>query len=129
MSRGYHEDDFDETTVGPWEWDLRRLTASVNVLGRENLTKKRPAIFIFNHRNNFDGVITASLLKDNWTGVGKKELENDPVVGTLGKQVDTIFIDRDDPKAAVESLHHAEDLIENGLSVMIAPEGVQAGWM
>ena len=28
--------DFDETTVGPWEWDLRRLTASVNVLGREN---------------------------------------------------------------------------------------------
>ena len=59
----------------------------VNVLGRENLTKKRPAIFIFNHRNNFDGVITASLLKDNWTGVGKKELENDPVVGTLGKLV------------------------------------------
>jgi uncharacterized protein (DUF2252 family) len=28
--------DFDETTVGPWEWDLKRLTASVNVLGREN---------------------------------------------------------------------------------------------
>lgn len=28
--------DFDETTIGPWEWDLKRLTASVNVLGREN---------------------------------------------------------------------------------------------
>ncbi len=28
--------DFDEVTVGPWEWDLKRLTASVNVLGREN---------------------------------------------------------------------------------------------
>jgi uncharacterized protein (DUF2252 family) len=28
--------DFDEVAVGPWEWDLKRLTASVNVLGREN---------------------------------------------------------------------------------------------
>jgi uncharacterized protein (DUF2252 family) len=26
--------DFDEVTVGPWEWDLKRLVASVNVGGR-----------------------------------------------------------------------------------------------
>jgi uncharacterized protein (DUF2252 family) len=28
--------DFDEANVGPWEWDLKRLVASVNVAGREN---------------------------------------------------------------------------------------------
>lgn len=28
--------DFDEATVGPWEWDLKRLVASVNVAGRQN---------------------------------------------------------------------------------------------
>lgn len=28
--------DFDEAVIGPWEWDLKRLTASVNVAGREN---------------------------------------------------------------------------------------------
>jgi uncharacterized protein (DUF2252 family) len=28
--------DFDEATVGPWEWDLKRLVASVNVAGRDN---------------------------------------------------------------------------------------------
>src|SRR5215212_3600470 len=28
--------DFDETFAGPWEWDLKRLVASVMVLGREN---------------------------------------------------------------------------------------------
>ncbi len=28
--------DFDEGTVGPWEWDLKRLIASVNVAAREN---------------------------------------------------------------------------------------------
>ena len=28
--------DFDEAVIGPWEWDLKRLVASVNVAGREN---------------------------------------------------------------------------------------------
>jgi uncharacterized protein (DUF2252 family) len=28
--------DFDEATIGPWEWDLKRLAASVNVAGRQN---------------------------------------------------------------------------------------------
>ena len=98
---------------------------NLNVIGEENLTKKRPAVFIFNHRNNFDPIIVASLLKDNWTGVGKKELERDPIVGAMGKLTDTIFIDREDPKKAVESLKEAEELARKGLSVMIAPEGTR----
>jgi uncharacterized protein (DUF2252 family) len=28
--------DFDETTIGPWEYDLKRLCASVNLAGRDN---------------------------------------------------------------------------------------------
>jgi len=97
----------------------------LNVIGQENLKKKRPAVFIFNHRNNFDPVIVGALVKDNWTGVGKKELQNDPVMGALGKLVDTVFIDREDPKAAVESLKQAEELARKGLSVVIAPEGTR----
>jgi uncharacterized protein (DUF2252 family) len=33
--------DFDETVIGPWEWDLKRLTASVNLAGRENGLNRR----------------------------------------------------------------------------------------
>src|SRR5262249_52854830 len=33
--------DFDETTVGTWEWDLKRLVASVSVVARENDFKSR----------------------------------------------------------------------------------------
>ena len=98
---------------------------NLHVLGKENLTRKRPAVFIFNHRYNCDQVIVGALVKDNWTGVGKKELANDPVVGTLGKLVDTVFIDREDPKAAVASLKEAENLAKKGLSVVIAPEGTR----
>lgn len=35
--------DFDETLVGPWEWDLKRLVASVVVLGRVNGVAKAEA--------------------------------------------------------------------------------------
>jgi uncharacterized protein (DUF2252 family) len=28
--------DFDETAPGPWEWDLKRLTASLEIAGRDN---------------------------------------------------------------------------------------------
>ncbi len=27
--------DFDESTVGPWEWDLKRLAASIEIAGRD----------------------------------------------------------------------------------------------
>ena len=33
--------DFDETLPGPWEWDVKRLAASVEVCGRDNGFKKK----------------------------------------------------------------------------------------
>ena len=33
--------DFDEAVIGPWEWDLKRLTASVNLAARENGLNRR----------------------------------------------------------------------------------------
>ncbi|KZS58099.1 HAD-IB family hydrolase/lysophospholipid acyltransferase family protein [Mycobacterium ostraviense] len=97
----------------------------LNVIGKENLTAQRPAVFIFNHRNQVDPVIAGALVRDNWVGVGKKELQNDPIMGTLGKLLDGVFVDRDDPVAAVETLHTVEDRARKGLSIVIAPEGTR----
>jgi putative phosphoserine phosphatase/1-acylglycerol-3-phosphate O-acyltransferase len=97
----------------------------LNVIGEENLTAQRPAVFIFNHRNQVDPVITGALVRDNWVGVGKKELQKDPVMGTLGRLLDGVFIDRDDQAAAVEMLHEVEDRARRGLSIVIAPEGTR----
>jgi putative phosphoserine phosphatase/1-acylglycerol-3-phosphate O-acyltransferase len=104
---------------------LNATGVNINVIGEENLTAQRPAVFIFNHRNNFDPIIAGSLIRDNFTSVGKKELENDPLVGTIGKVMDAAFIDRDDPRAAVEGLRKVEELARKGLSIMIAPEGTR----
>src|SRR3954464_1078370 len=104
---------------------LTATGVTINLLGKENLTKKRPAVFIFNHRNQVDPVIAGRLVDTNFTSVGKKELENDPIVGTIGKVMDAAFIDRDNPKAAVEGLRKVEENAKKGLSILIAPEGTR----
>ena len=104
---------------------LATIGINLQILGKENLTAKRPAVFIFNHRNQADPLIAGSLVNDNFTSVGKKELEGDPIVGTIGKILDAAFIDRDDPQKAVEGLRKVEDLARKGLSILIAPEGTR----
>ena len=93
------------------------------VIGTENLTAQRPAVFLYNHRNGVDPFIAAALLRDDWIKIAKKELASDPIIGTLLKFNDGVFLDRDDPAAAVESLREVEDRAKDGLSILIAPEG------
>ncbi|TPG33219.1 HAD-IB family hydrolase [Mycobacterium hodleri] len=104
---------------------MTSIGIDLNVNGEENLTAKRPAVFLFNHRNQVDPFIAGRLISDNFTSVGKKELEKDPLMGTVGRVLDAAFIDRDDPKAAVESLRKIEELARKGISVLIAPEGTR----
>jgi len=111
-------------------WPQLMLNAggvSINVVGEENLHVCRPAVFIFNHRNSFDVFVAAALVRENWTAVGKKELQNDPIAGTIGRIVDAAFIERDDPRKSVEGLRKVEELARKGLSVIIAPEGTRVG--
>jgi putative phosphoserine phosphatase / 1-acylglycerol-3-phosphate O-acyltransferase len=97
----------------------------LNVIGAEHLTERRPAVFLFNHRNNFDVFMVAALVKDNWTGVAKKELEHNPLIGPLGKLLDAAFIDRTDTQAAIAALHPVEEAARKGLSILVAPEGTR----
>lgn len=98
----------------------------LNVVGEENLWAHRPAVFIFNHRTNFDAFIVGKLLRVNYTGVAKKELEMHPVMGPVGRLMKVAFIDRSDTKKALESMKSVVDLAREGISIVIAPEGTRA---
>jgi putative phosphoserine phosphatase/1-acylglycerol-3-phosphate O-acyltransferase len=104
---------------------LAATGVQLNVIGKENLTAQRPAVFIFNHRNQVDPIISGSLIRDNWVAVAKKELERDPIMGPLGKLLDGVFIDRDDHGAALETMQTVEERAKAGLSILMAPEGTR----
>jgi len=119
----------DKTVVMPMvatRWiDFTFLLNGVklNVTGRENLWAERPAVFIFNHRNNFDAFIVARLVEQKFTGVAKKEMANNPITIALGKLADVAFVDRADSTSAVASLKGVQEAARKGLSILIAPEG------
>lgn len=54
----------------------------ISVIGAENLTAQRPAVFIYNHRNGVDPFVAAALIRDNWIKIAKKELARDLIIGT-----------------------------------------------
>ena len=114
--------------LGPAWADVIHAFAGVklNVVGEENLWAHRPAVFIFNHKNNFDAFIISKLLRVNYTGIAKKELEMHPIMGPVGRLMQVAFIDRGDPKKAIESMKSVTDLTRKGISIAIAPEGTRA---
>ncbi len=97
----------------------------LDVVGRDNLTAQRPALFVFNHRNNVDPFIAASLVERDFGSVADKELQRDPIIGALGKLADVVFIDWSDPESSADALQHVEDMASKGLSILLAPEGTR----
>jgi putative phosphoserine phosphatase/1-acylglycerol-3-phosphate O-acyltransferase len=108
--------------------DLIHSIAGVDIRvdGEENLWSHRPAVFIFNHKTNFDALIIGKLLRTDFTGVAKKELERHPIMGPAGRLMKVAFIDRADGKKAVETMKPIMQLAKEGISIAIAPEGTRA---
>ena len=108
--------------------DLSLLAAGikVEVVGKENLWAKRPAIFIFNHQSKLDLLLMGHLVRRQFTGVAKKELADLPGIGAFMRMADVAFVDRGKHQEASAALLPAMDKLRNGLSLCIAPEGTRS---
>lgn len=108
--------------------DLSTALAGVDlrVEGEQHLWSHRPAVFIFNHTSALDLPLMLKLIRRDVTGIGKKEIESDPIFGPLGKAAGAVFIDRANSAAAIEALKPAVEALKQGRSLMIAPEGTRA---
>ena len=98
----------------------------ISVKGKQNLTDYRPAVFCFNHQSAADFFIVMKLLRNDFTGVAKKELEKSPI-GPIFKALGAIYIDRSNKAKAIEAMKPAVDALKNGISIAIAPEGTRSG--
>jgi putative phosphoserine phosphatase/1-acylglycerol-3-phosphate O-acyltransferase len=108
--------------------DLATSLAGIDlrVEGEENLWARRPAVFIFNHQSALDAVLMIKLLRRDLTGVGKKEIQRNPLFGPLFMAAGVVFVDRADSGKAIEALKPAVDALREGRSLVIAPEGTRS---
>jgi putative phosphoserine phosphatase/1-acylglycerol-3-phosphate O-acyltransferase len=113
------------TSIGP---DLALALAGVElrVVGSEHLWSDRPAVFIFNHQSSIDVAVIGSLVRQDLTGVAKKELARDPRFALIGYVVDIAYVDRANSAQARAALEPAVDKLRSGVSIAIAPEGTRS---
>jgi putative phosphoserine phosphatase/1-acylglycerol-3-phosphate O-acyltransferase len=97
----------------------------LNVTGEEHLWSARPAVFIWNHRNIFDAQIVGLLVRRDFGAVAKKELERVPLFAVASRFMHIAFVDRSDSRAAVATLQPATQLLKEGISMLVAPEGTR----
>ena len=102
------------------------LGVKLDVIGRENLDKARPAVILLNHQSKFDMFVMMNLVRKNFTGVAKAEARKVPGFGKYMEMAEVAFINRSNSKQAVEALKPAVDRLKKGLSVCIAPEGTRS---
>ncbi len=106
---------------------LLASNVKLNVVGKKNLWAQRPAVFLFNHRNNFDAFFVGALVRTDLAAVGKAELKTNPITRMMAQFMPVAFVERTGGSAAeaAKALQPVNELIEQGYSIMIAPEGTR----
>jgi 1-acyl-sn-glycerol-3-phosphate acyltransferase len=101
----------------------RMLLLPLKVEGRGKLDKKASYVFVANHQGAMDIFLVYALLGHNFKWMMKKSLRKVPLVGEACYKADFIFVDRSSPKGVKDTITNARDILKDGTSLMIFPEG------
>lgn len=95
------------------------------VIGRENIPEGKPVLYVSNHRSYFDILIGYTSVPDLTGFVAKKEMEKIPFLNVWMKYLNCLFLDREDVKEGLKTILKGIELIKQGYSVFISPEGTR----
>ncbi|WP_028544447.1 lysophospholipid acyltransferase family protein [Paenibacillus taiwanensis] len=119
-------DAYTAKQVGRWARSLLRVAgAKVQVQGLEHIPKEG-AVFIANHQGNFDVPIMLGHIGAPKALMAKVELTKLPFIRVWMKYLRCIFVDRKNVRQAMNSLNEAAELVKNGHSIVIFPEGTRS---
>jgi putative phosphoserine phosphatase/1-acylglycerol-3-phosphate O-acyltransferase len=98
----------------------------LDVTGEHHLWSHRPAVFVFNHQSILDGYVIANLVREDMTGVAKKEVAAQPGFGHFARLANMAFVDRGNSIQAKSALEPVVERLREGYSIAIAPEGTRS---
>ncbi|HAN44714.1 MAG TPA: 1-acyl-sn-glycerol-3-phosphate acyltransferase [Ruminococcaceae bacterium] len=118
-------DEIINKYVVMWANALLKLAGvKLNVSGKENIPDGA-VLFASNHQGNFDIPILISALGAK-SFISKTEVQKLPLIRIWMKHMNCIFIQRDNPRQSIAALVAAAQVIKNGYSVVIFPEGTRS---
>lgn len=107
-----------------WIYDVKII-----VHNRDNWIDKN-CLMIGNHQSNIDPILLFFLNDFNKTApcafIAKKELETNRTYKNFLILIDVLFLDRNNPRQAVEIMKEANDLIRLPRTMVVFPEGTRS---
>jgi 1-acyl-sn-glycerol-3-phosphate acyltransferase len=100
--------------------------ARLRVSGLENLSRVRTALIVSNHRSYSDIPILYRVLPVGLNFAAKKEVERMPLIGTFGRAVGMIFLDRSTHQRAAKGILDLKASLECGEWTAVFPEGTRS---
>lgn len=97
----------------------------LTVKGKENVLKGKAALYTYNHRGFFDILVGYTTAPMRTSFISKIELEKVPMISWWMKCMNCLFLNRSDIKQGMQTILEGIELLKNGTSIYIAPEGTR----
>lgn len=120
-------DDLVHRSVRQWARALVWLAGGkISVTGEENIPKDKPVVFISNHQGNFDIPIFLGHINEPKAFIAKLETKKIPLISSWMKEMKCVFMDRKDIRQSVQAINQGVEILRQGYSLVIFPEGTRS---
>lgn len=107
-----------------FRWELFQSGAHIEVKGIENIPEE-PVLFVPNHRSYFDILLLHTTSTKRPGFVAKAEMDKFPLLNWWMRDICCIFLDRNDMRSGIQMIKDGAELIKQGHSMVICPEGTR----
>ncbi|EOP55110.1 1-acylglycerol-3-phosphate O-acyltransferase [Bacillus cereus VD136] len=105
---------------------VRVAGATVQVNGIENVPKDKPVLVVSNHQSDMDIPVLLGYLNKPIGFVSKAEIKKFPIVPTWMELMNCVFMDRSNRRQSLQAIKDGIELLKNGHSIVIFPEGTRS---
>lgn len=120
-------DAYLEKTVRKWARRLLFMAgAKIDVIGLENIPTDKACVFASNHQSFFDILVVLAYLDKPHALLSKASIGKVPFIRLWMRELKCVFVERDDMKAGIEAIKKLTDVVGDGYSAIIFPEGTRS---
>jgi len=99
----------------------------INIINPENLPASGPAVYISNHQSYADIPLFFHAVRNHQVSfIAKDSLEKAPLFGYWIRTSRGLFLKRGDARASLQTINEGAELLRQGFSLVIFPEGTRS---
>lgn len=105
---------------------VKKANVRLSVEGIEQVPTNETLYYVCNHQGSLDPFILVATVPTSTTAVSKVENRKIPIIGTWMRNVDVIFLDRENMRSALQMVKETAATLKSGRNVVIFPEGTRS---